>query len=1140
MPGMEPRCLQLYQLNSNVLNYDLHCELKLGISENYWVGACQVAYRRICSLKGKRVVFCFILVQCFVEEYSIVSMAADQRRKRLNGASIVGYGNREQHRTKRKNLGPLQNDLSMKSHVSVEWDGNQKRVVAKREQIGISWRHMKPFVNFVSKDHNILADVFTLPQEIFDLDNLSEVLSYEVWKTRLSENERNLLMHFLPSEPHQTVEELLSGSNFHFGNPFFKWGASLCLGDLHPDVIIDKEQHLKSEKRAYYSQLHNYHQDMIRFLANLKKRWQGGKYLEKEIAHKKWRSKNDVDKRIPSSVNGSRVYNHDDHVTFTSESCSWDAEDKACSSDNQISSLIKDDKLQRRVLQKGIIKGKFRNLIGSSDDMLNIRERHNKGDKLPKGNIHSSDGDKYMSCIKISRQQHELVKSMKHSGKSIQSRSLNRVLGNLENIHVQPYEVFVKEERKKLHEHWLHLVNKDLPVAYAYWTERHIQRHAVTNSLVAEMKDKSKPLLEEEDNVSSGSELQDQDADTVSSGSELQVQDEDNMSSGGELQDQDEDNINSGSKLQDEDEDNVNSDEDNMNSESKLQDEDNENSGSKLQDDDNENSGSKLQDQDEDNMSSGNELQDQVEDSGLNDQSSSNDDEDSIVRSSENQSLHNYHLGDESFDPVSMGSEMNIVSPKQADASPKKVEYSRNMNTQGVSINVGSPHNSYLRDESFNPVSMGSEMNLLSSKRSDSSTKVEYSRNMNTRDVSINEGSPHNSYLREESFNPVSMCSEKSIVSSKRFDDVSPNKVEYSRNMNTRDVSINEGAPFASGSDVWHAVEMPHPYCDSAMTHEYTASGLSLANPQVNEEQQTHMINLQADLRHQETGKELLHRQLGDGSISSYQSQDRSNFLQSLFKGQGLLPYHPEQKGDELDFKPSNNVMMGGGQFSSHFKEPLQTPLTLDQEQRRASDVYLPENMSENIYSDRGRYLISRQDPLISTRHPLAAANMTDWAANNARAANNAGAAAPPQPHLNSGDFIGHHWFPADHHVRGGWNGSDGSSASSQSLGTGSNSDQSLFSILSQCSQIRSVSPYDSVRNTDQFLASRTYGELDAATTPRINAVVPQASHALGYLSGREAPSSLVPDDMARVSLPHQNSALHDHLGNSYSRSWNR
>lgn len=58
--------------------------------------------------------------------------------------------------------------------------------------------------------------------------------------------------------------------------------------------------------------------------------------------------------------------------------------------------------------------------------------------------------------FQISRKQHELVKSMKQSGKSIQSRSMNRVLGNFKSLHVQPYEVFVEEEqKKKLHEHWL-------------------------------------------------------------------------------------------------------------------------------------------------------------------------------------------------------------------------------------------------------------------------------------------------------------------------------------------------------------------------------------------------------------------------------------------------------------------------------------------------------------------------------------------------------------------------------------------------------------------------------------------------------------------------------------------------------------
>lgn len=135
-----------------------------------------------CSVKEKVVFFFIFVSSALLKNYSLVSMAADQRRKRINGASIVGYGSREHHRTKRKNSGQGQNDLNLRSHISVEWDSNQKRVVAKREQIGISRRQMKPFVNFVSNDHKVLADVFTMPQEIFSLDNLSEVLSYEVGK----------------------------------------------------------------------------------------------------------------------------------------------------------------------------------------------------------------------------------------------------------------------------------------------------------------------------------------------------------------------------------------------------------------------------------------------------------------------------------------------------------------------------------------------------------------------------------------------------------------------------------------------------------------------------------------------------------------------------------------------------------------------------------------------------------------------------------------------------------------------------------------------------------------------------------------------------------------------------------------------
>ena len=107
-------------------------------------------------------------------------MAADQWRKRLNTTRIATCYGREPYRAKRKNSGLSQHDSNMKSHISLEWDGNQKKVVARREQIGVSWRDMRSFAGSSTCVNNVVADVFALPHEIYALENLKEVLSYEV------------------------------------------------------------------------------------------------------------------------------------------------------------------------------------------------------------------------------------------------------------------------------------------------------------------------------------------------------------------------------------------------------------------------------------------------------------------------------------------------------------------------------------------------------------------------------------------------------------------------------------------------------------------------------------------------------------------------------------------------------------------------------------------------------------------------------------------------------------------------------------------------------------------------------------------------------------------------------------------------
>ncbi|XP_022750426.1 uncharacterized protein LOC111299478 [Durio zibethinus] len=870
-------------------------------------------------------------------------MVADQRRKRLNGVSIAGCNSQDQYRTKKTKLESLQNDLNTKSCISLEWDGNQKKVIAKREQISLSWRHLRPFTDSKISYHRVLADVLTLPREIFDLENLTGVLSYEVWQTHLSENERNLLVQFLPTgtDKEQVLQALLAGDNFHFGNPFLKWGTSLCSGDLFPDVAIQEEQCLKAKKKAYYSDLQDYHNDIVDYLQKLKEKWESCKDPEQEIVQKLWRSRRVGKKRVFSHSNESKIGNIEQDVTATSESCSWVADEKACSSDNQNSSVGKGGELQRRMYKKGFIKDKGRNLLTAQDDELTMEARCRKGDKIHKRNIQQSDGAKYMSFFKISKKQLELIKNMKQSGTIIQSRSLNHVLGDIDSLHVQPYEVFIEEELRKLHKHWLRLVKEDLPAAYASRREIKLKKWEISQSLEQDMKEKLNPVLEDEEE------------DT------------------GKLQDQ-EDNVGINLAVLD------------------------------------------VEKEDPEKL-----LEDQRDTEATNSESGMEEGE-SVLALQHNQ------------------------LPQQISS-------------------IDSGHICNCED-------------------------IESENNKN--------------------------LSKSDVASS----DVS----EHLENLNA---TVNQEVP----KNGWPIDSMPLSYNDSTAGHEYTSlCGLPLTH-QANEDQQNQMIDLESDLHEESTGKVLLHGHSEDVSFSSYMNQDRNELLQSFFKDQGMFLHHSEQKQTALDFQLPKNVLMENGHFNGEFQEQLQSSLALDEGQKRLNEVYMQQNMSENIYTDGGRYLSPRQEHL-----PLG--NMQDWAVNPARMS------APFQHQLNSGELLSQNWFTGEHQVqvRGGWAGSDGFSGSSQSIASGSNADQSLFSVLSQCNQLLSSSAYESMGSTEQFIPQRNNGMVRESSSGIIGNSLQQAAHPLDYLGGGDATTSLMTDDMGWMSLPHQNSALHDPMAKPYLRSWNQ
>ncbi|KAI3442404.1 uncharacterized protein J3R85_001148 [Psidium guajava] len=417
-------------------------------------------------------------------------MAANQRRKLSNGAANVDSTLRGQSRAKKKRVELVEDGLNTKSHISLQWDVNQARVIAKKEQIGISWRDLKPFVDSLPHGHNILADAFDIPREIFDLESLKDVLSHEAWKSRLSESERNCLKQFLPreAEAKEVVKSLLSGDNFHFGNPLFKWGGALLSGNLHPDAVVRREQHLKAEKKEYYSDLKKYHNDIIGCLVKLKESWESCKDPEKEFVQKIRRSKKNAVKKFLSPANGSIFRELEESVSASSEFSSWDGDERSDNSDKHLSAVLKGVVSKKRMGEKG--KGKTSNSLAVSDNAPNAQKKPKKVKKLGKSSIIYNDGAKYMSYIKISKKQHELAKSMEQSGTSIHSKSLRPLLGNLDEFNVQPYEVFVEEERKKLHKHWVQLAKEDVPSTYASWRNLQEEKHRMVKALEQELNKK--------------------------------------------------------------------------------------------------------------------------------------------------------------------------------------------------------------------------------------------------------------------------------------------------------------------------------------------------------------------------------------------------------------------------------------------------------------------------------------------------------------------------------------------------------------------------------------------------------------------------------------------------------------------------
>ncbi|KAK4367323.1 hypothetical protein RND71_011115 [Anisodus tanguticus] len=986
-------------------------------------------------------------------------MVADQWKKRLRAASNIDCSLDSHGLKKKKNQGLARCNLKLRSNVSLVWDDKKRCVLAEKEQIGISRRDLTPFLDSLTHPHSILADVFTLPHETFELKNLSEVLSHKVWQENLSEDERGFLMQFLPegSGPDDTVYKLLGEENFQFGNPFLK-GQMICSGSFHPDNVMRKEQLFKANKKAYYMELQNYHDNMIGKLQLWKESLESCKDSEEEMAE--------------------------------------------------------------RILRKGFTEGTY----GSSPDGAKMAARSRKGEKLNKRNIQHNDGAKYMSYIKVSREHYQRVKnSMKHNSNSIQPRSLINVLGDVENLHVQPFEFYEEEERQKLHDHWLQLANRDVPAGFVKWIKRRSQELQVRISLGQEMEQKLNVQLKGEEKKSSDgifAQLTDnKEAEERTSSDGIFAEQTDNKEAEVALSMevevyQQEGNEKSDALIEKQMEGEIVHNEFPPLSEVVQHESKEESDGLMIE-----------KQMAREILNNELPLQSEV------DQHKGKEESDGLIeKQMERETLNNELSIKSEVDQHKGKEESDGLIEKQMERETLNNELSIKSEHEGKEKSDGLIEKQMEREILNNELLIQSEdqeggesASLCDEQTPDSTANTDY--NDESLPVSLNQDLDLVSLDESNQLGHFKLDSDENHII-QQADEVSPTVSEYPEGLNSVDVPVDQGDPLASTGDGWPAVSIAASYgCATPISHEYSsAEELSLRHPRVTDEPAASLINLEAVPTEKDAGRDMLPREPSAVSLFGSYPQNRNEIFQPFFKDPDSSSYNREQRQPPLDFQPSTNLMVEPGQYSGHFREQLHAQLPLDLRHKGLNDLLMHQNFQGNLYPDGGRYSFPRHEQLN--------VGMQDWAVNSVHVS------APSQTHLSSGDLLSQNWFSGENHARGGWSTLEGVGGLSQSIGSASNSDQSLYSVLSECNTLHQSSSYNLSGSIERLIPSRNYGEIGVGVPTMSNASQQQAV-SLSYMSSQESPGGLRPNGLGWMSMSTPNPGLHDSMGKPFLRPWN-
>ncbi|ESQ37427.1 hypothetical protein EUTSA_v10002373mg [Eutrema salsugineum] len=117
----------------------------------------------------------------------------------------------------------------------------------------------------------------SIPFELYDLSNLEDILSVDVWNECLTEEERFSLSSYLPDIDQftfmRTLKELFEGRNFHFGSPIKKLFDMLKGGQCEPRNALYLEGRDLFLRTKHYHTLRKYHNDMVVNLCQTRDAW---------------------------------------------------------------------------------------------------------------------------------------------------------------------------------------------------------------------------------------------------------------------------------------------------------------------------------------------------------------------------------------------------------------------------------------------------------------------------------------------------------------------------------------------------------------------------------------------------------------------------------------------------------------------------------------------------------------------------------------------------------------------------------------------------------------------------------------------------------------------------------------------------